>query len=182
MADILRLREMGMGLFLHWLALFAFWVVLSGFFDTLHLGSGLLCTGAVALLSRELQMMELPGPGRGRIHLAATPWHRIAPFVLWMLREIAIANWQVVRIVFDPRLPAKPALVRFRTTLTTDLGKTIFANSITLTPGTITVRAYDGEFVVHALVADEHVMAGLREMERRVHAALPGIEPPAAPA
>jgi multicomponent Na+:H+ antiporter subunit E len=171
-----------MGVILHWLVLLAFWVVLSGFFDTLHLGSGLLCTAAVALLSRELQTMELPGPGRRRLHLAAVPWYRIAPFVLWMVRQIAIANWQVVRVIFDPRLPIKPALVRFRTTLTTDLGKTIFANSITLTPGTITVRAHDGEFVVHALVADESIIAGLRTMERQVHAALPGIEPPPSPA
>jgi multicomponent Na+:H+ antiporter subunit E len=167
-----------MGLLLHWLALFAFWVALSGYFDPLHLGSGVLCTAAVALLSRELQMIDLPAPAGARLHLAALPWHRIALYAVWLLREIAIANWQVVRIVLDPRLPAKPALVRFRTSLVTDLGKTVFANSITLTPGTITVEVAGDEFVVHALVADEPMVAALHEMERRVHAALAGIEPP----
>jgi multicomponent Na+:H+ antiporter subunit E len=166
-----------MGLFLHWLALFAFWVTLSGFFDPLHVGSGILCTAAVAVLSRQLQLMEIPAR-QERFHLATAPWHRQAGFVLWMVREIAVANWQVVRIVLDPRLPINPAIVRFRSTLTTDLGKTIYANSITLTPGTITVQVAGDEFVVHALAADEPMVVGLREMERRVHAALPGIEPP----
>lgn len=166
-----------MGLFLHWLALFAFWIALSGFFDPLHIGSGLACTVAIAFLSRDLQLIALPAPHRGHLHLAAIPWHRIASFVVWMAREIALANWQVVRIVLDPRLPINPAIVRFRTTLTTDLGKTIFANSITLTPGTITVEVSGDEFVVHALAADEPMVVGLRQMERRVHTALLGIEP-----
>jgi multicomponent Na+:H+ antiporter subunit E len=166
-----------MGVILHWLMLFGFWLLLSGMFDAFHVGAGLLCTAAVALLSRHLQAIDLGVATRATRHLATVPWLRLGRYFVWLLREIAIANWQVVRLVLDPKLPIDPAVVRFRTRLHTDLAKTIFANSITLTPGTITVDVVDGEFVVHALAAQEPLVGGLREMERRVHAALPGIEP-----
>lgn len=165
-----------MSVLLHWVILFGFWLVLSGMFDPLHLVSGVCCTGAVAWLSRDLQMLALPRSERREMHLAQAPWLRLLRYSGWLLKEIALANWQVMRIVLDPKLPIDPGLVRFRTALETDLGVTLFANSITLTPGTITVEVAEHEFVVHALVADEPMVAGLTAMEKQVAASLVEIE------
>ena len=55
------------------------------------------------------------------------------------------------RIILDPKLPISPTLVRFKPSQKTDVGLVIHANSITLTPGTITVEAGPHEFLVHAL-------------------------------
>jgi multicomponent Na+:H+ antiporter subunit E len=68
--------------------------------------------------------------------------------------------------VLDPRLPVDPVVVRFKTRLTSDLAVTAFANSITLTPGTVTVDVEEREFVVHALTPQ--TPAGFAGMERRV--------------
>jgi multisubunit Na+/H+ antiporter MnhE subunit len=138
--------------------------------------AGIACTFAVAFLTYEMQLLEL-SPVRPPHHLLTVPWPRIWSYIVWLLREIAIANWQVLKIVLDPKLPIDPAVIRFRSGLQTDLGKTTLANSITLTPGTITVQVDGDEFVVHALVGGEPVVAGLKEMEDRIKRALPGIEP-----
>jgi multicomponent Na+:H+ antiporter subunit E len=170
-----------MGFFLHWVLLFAFWLVLSGMFDGFHAGLGLICTAAVAALSHQTQLVSL-GEGKGEMqHLAATSLHRQFLYSFWLLREVAIANWQVVRIVLDPKLPIDPVLFAFRSSVESDLGITILANSITLTPGTITIEAEQGEFLIHALVAGEPVVSGVRSIQERVISALPLQERAAVP-
>jgi multicomponent Na+:H+ antiporter subunit E len=76
--------------------------------------------------------------------------------------------WDVSRRILDPRLPISPTLVRFRPTQRTDIGLSIHANSITLTPGTITVDIGRGEFLVHALTAEGAAGVVDSEMDRRV--------------
>jgi multicomponent Na+:H+ antiporter subunit E len=165
-----------MGFVLHWFLLFAFWLVLSGMFDAFHTGMGLVCTAVVAALSHRMQLVGL-GTGVGETrHLASTSLHRQFLYSFWLLREIAMANWQVVKIVLDPKLPIDPVLIRFDSSVTSDLGITILANSITLTPGTITVEVEQGEFLVHALVGGEPAVSGIRAIQERVVAALPSHE------
>jgi multicomponent Na+:H+ antiporter subunit E len=169
-----------MGFVLHWMVLFAFWLVLSGMFDGFHLGLGLACTAAVAVLSRQMQLVSL-GRGDGETHhVAETALHRQFLYSFWLLREIAVANWQVVKIVLNPKLPIDPALIRFDSSVTSDLGITIMANSITLTPGTITLEVEQGEFLIHALVDGEAAVDGVRSIQERVIAALPSQEQAAA--
>lgn len=165
-----------MGLFLHWLLLFGFWLVLSGMFDGLHLGLGVVCTAAVAWLSQQMQLVSLHEGADETHHLAATALHRQFLYSIWLLGEIAIANWQVLKIVLDPKMPIDPALIRFDSSVTSDLGITILANSITLTPGTITVEVEQGEFLIHALVGNESAVDGVRSIQQRVIAALPTHE------
>jgi len=88
----------------------------------------------------------------------------------WLLKEIAKSAWEVSKIILNPRLPISPTLVRFAPSQKTDVGLVMHAQSITLTPGTITIEAEPGEFLVHALT-----QAGGRgvigsEMDRRVSA------------
>jgi len=154
--------------------LFAFWLVLSGLFDAIHLAAGLFSALLVAALTHRLQILE-PAPSGERIHLARAPWPRLFLYLLWLLREVVKANLQVLRVVLHPRLPIDPVLVRFRTHLTTDLAKTILANSITLTPGTITVQVSGDEFLVHSLLGPE-VTSDITRMQNQIARALPRLE------
>ncbi len=170
-----------MALLLHWITLFAFWVVLSGMLDAKHLGLGLLASGAVALLARQMQTVTTDASAdEAKVaHLGGVPWPRVFLYALWLLRAIAVANWQVARIVLDPRLPIAPGFCRIPTRLRGDLGVTLLANSITLTPGTIGVEAAEAgrhEVLVHALVLSDAVRADVHAMEDRIAAALGRFE------
>jgi multicomponent Na+:H+ antiporter subunit E len=75
----------------------------------------------------------------------------LAWYVPWLLVEIVKANVAVTRIVLDPRLPIEPTVVRVRPPFAGDLAVTTLANSITLTPGTITLDVDEGDLIVHSL-------------------------------
>jgi multicomponent Na+:H+ antiporter subunit E len=157
--------------------LFAFWLVLSGIFDLKHVTLGVLSTAAIALGSRDLMRVAQSPDGRASTHLATANWRGIFVYSMWLLRAIVEANIQIARVVLDPRLPIEPAMVRVPTRVTSDMEITILANSITATPGTITVRAADEEnreFVIHALVDPEGVPAAVHEIEDHVLTALRG--------
>ena len=74
------------------------------------------------------------------------------PYILW---EIVIANLEVAKIVLSPSLPIKPAIVKAKTTLKSDFGKMLLANSITLTPGTLTLDIEGDNVYIHCLKIDD---------------------------
>ena len=76
----------------------------------------------------------------------------------------------MTRVILDPRLPISPTLVRFKPSQRSDLGLVIHANSITLTPGTLTIEASAGEFLVHGLTREGAEGCIDSEMDRRATA------------
>lgn len=101
-----------------------------------------------------------------------SPYHRtpqLALYTLWLLVEIVKANAAVIARVLGPRTRIDPAMVSIRATARTDLGKALFANSITLTPGTVTVDVAGDELKVHALLREKATVASFEPMDR--HAA-----------
>lgn len=146
------------------LALSAFWLLLSGLFTPFLLAAGAGCALAVLAFARRMDVVDHEGHP---IHLG---WRAAVSYWPWLLREIVKSSWDVSRRILHPRLPISPTLVRFRPSQATPLGLVIHANSITLTPGTISVEVAPGEFLVHALT--EEGAAGLAgsEMDRRVAA------------
>ena len=150
--------------FLTFLICFVTWIILSGRFDLFHLGLGVIACSITASLSgtmlisvRELDRL----PGR---------WGRFILYVPWLLYQVMLANLHVMYLVCHPRMNEliDPRIVRFRSRLKKPMSLLIFANSITLTPGTITVYvSISGEFTVHAI--DEASGAALPgEMEERI--------------
>jgi multicomponent Na+:H+ antiporter subunit E len=85
------------------------------------------------------------------------------------MKETFIANMQVVKIVLSPSMPIDPLVVEVKSDLKSDLGLTILANSITITPGTVTLDIKeDNVFVVHALT-EYHAQGILeRQIEHKV--------------
>ena len=141
--------------------LFAFWLVFSGHFDPLHLTLGVVCSALVAALSYDLLLPSLP----------SSTWplltSRFLLYLPWLLYEIVLANLHVVYLVLRPGL-IRPRVVRFTTRLKSELAQVTLGNSITLTPGTITMDIQDGEFHIHAVSEKAAASLMTGDMERRV--------------
>jgi multicomponent Na+:H+ antiporter subunit E len=140
------------------------WLLLSGIYDNaLILGLGVVSVVAVVLVSRRMNLVDTEGTP---IHLTA----RIPIYGPWLLWEIMKSSVGVARRAFALKPEIDPTLIRLPTRLRSDLSRVIYANSITLTPGTVTVSVEPDTLVVHALT--RHGAAGLEEgdMERRVAA------------
>lgn len=144
------------------IALFLFWIVLSGFFTPFLLGAGVLSALAVAWFANRMDVVDHEGHP---IHLgpgALTYWP-------WLFKEIAKSAWAVSKIILDPRLPVTPTIVKFAPGQRTVVGLVTHANSITLTPGTISIEVEPGEFVVHGLTREGAEGCIDSEMNRRVN-------------
>jgi multicomponent Na+:H+ antiporter subunit E len=141
--------------------LYGFWLVLSGMFTPFLLAGGLGAAIGVAALARR---MEAAGQDGHALHLTLAA----VAYWPWLVKEIARSGWQVSRVILDPRLPISPTLARFRPSQASTVGLVIHANSITLTPGTVTVEADRGEFLVHALTREAAAGLADSEMDRRV--------------
>lgn len=125
-------------------ALYAFWLLLSGFFESFLMTVGAASALGVVWLSRRMDVVDREGHP---IHLGP----RALLYWPWLLIAIVKSAWSVSLIILHPRLPISPTLVRIRPLQRTDLGRALLANSITLTPGTVTIEAGIEEFLVHAL-------------------------------
>jgi multicomponent Na+:H+ antiporter subunit E len=143
------------------------WGILSGMFDPFHMTLGLICCLLIAHFSHGLLFWggDAKSWSRGFVH-----WILYIPSLFW---EIILANIHVIRVVVHPRMLEiiDPQVIHFRTILKRPISKVTLAQSITLTPGTITVDIRDDEFTVHAL--DRTVAEGCPgAMEERIRKAL----------
>ncbi len=144
--------------------LMVFWVLFSGKLDSFHLLLGVLSCLIVAYLSADLlfagvRFSRIPGL-----------WFRFARYTPWLVYQVFLANIHVLYLVFHPRMMEliDPKMLHFRSRLKDDMALVTFANSITLTPGTITVYvSVYGDFQVHAIdVPSGKGLPG--EMEERI--------------
>ena len=121
------------------------WLLWSGYFhEPLLLSFGV---GSCALVVWLVARMD-------RVDGTPTQWGllpRLLLYTPWLLLEVIKSNLHVVRLILSPGLPIRPQLVSGPASQTTDLGQVIYANSITLTPGTITLDLRDGHVLVHAI-------------------------------
>lgn len=143
-----------------WLVLFGTWLLLSGHFEPLLLGLGVLSCAAVVAIVHRMEVLDHEGHP---VHL--TP--HVFTYWLWLGWEIVKANWDVARRVLDPSLPISPTFLRVKASQPSELGQMIYANSITLTPGTISVDVGGGEILVHSLTREGADSLVEGEMDRR---------------
>ena len=145
------------------LVLLILWGLLSGHAEPLLIGLGIVSVVAVVLIARRMDLIDHEGHP---IHLSP----RAAAYWPWLLWQIVKANTDVARVIVQGRMPISPRLVRVEALQRSELGQVIFANSITLTPGTVTIALEDGALTVHALTtaaADDLGGAEPGEMNRR---------------
>ena len=143
--------------------LFLHWILWSGKFDAFHLSLGVISCALVTFMSHDLFLKRNKLSPKLLVESI-----RFIKYIPWLLYQIVLSNIHVASLVLSPRMPIDPKLIIYKTKLKSDISLVTFANSITLTPGTITADIDDGEYVVHALsrkVADD-LMTG--EMEDKV--------------
>jgi multicomponent Na+:H+ antiporter subunit E len=145
------------------LVLFITWLLFSGFFEPLLLAFGVVSCLLVVWIAHRMDMIDREGQP---IHLGL----RIVTYWFWLIGEIVKANVDVARRIIDPKLPIQPNVFWTKASQHSELGQVIYANSITLTPGTISMRVADGSILVHALTAESAAGVEQGDMDRRVAA------------
>ena len=137
------------------------WLLLSGIYQPLIVILGVVSCAFVAWIAHRMDVVDREGHP---IHLS---WK--APIYWpWLIWEIVKSNIAVARIIIDPKLPISPRVLKVKASQVDELGHVIYANWITLTPGTVSIDLMDGWIEVHALA--EPFATGLEsgEMDRRV--------------
>lgn len=135
--------------------LMGFWLLLSGHYDFFHVAMGVLSSVMIILLNLRLRRYYFFTDEVFKTSPITTPLNYlrfVVIYIPWLIWQIIVASLQVAYVVLHPRMPIDPALLKFTTKLPTMGSKVILGNSITLTPGTITIQITEDEFLVHALM------------------------------
>ena len=139
--------------------LFIFWLVLSGHYTPFLIGCGVVISLMIALFSRRLHIVDEEGHP---IHLLLSAF-RYWP---WLVMQIIMSACKVARILISPTLQITPTLTRVRMSQKTAVGRVTYANSITLTPGTVSI-ALEGEYIlVHAITRENALDVESGEMDK----------------
>jgi len=142
----------------------ALWLVFSGKFDALHVGFGLFSIGLVLRLTHGLTTRRrTEGDGIVTVRPLA-----LVLYLGWLAKEIVVANLDIARLVLSPSLPIDPVLVRFTTSLPNTVARVALGNSITLTPGTLTLEITGHDVLVHAITEQAATGPSIDAMERRL--------------
>lgn len=150
------------------LVLLAFWVLLSGQVDFTQshqrylFGCGIVSCAFATYVAARVGFLYEEGDFTGIVL-------RQPPYLVWLLGQILVSNLDVARRVWAPKLDISPEVLRIPYETETDLATAIYANSITLTPGTVSVMVDEErrEILIHALTKGKE--ASLRDMHDRVH-------------
>ena len=139
---------------LEFVILYIFWFVLSGRLDPKNIVMGIVVAALVTFLTHEFIYNPLSTKtGLGTKYLFACAF-RIILYFPWLVLAIIKANLQVAGILIKPRMHIDPVLLQFETKLSKRISLVTLANSITITPGTITVELENGKYIVHSLVRE----------------------------
>lgn len=142
------------------LVLFSVWLLLSESVNPLHIWVGLAASFCVAALNA----------GGDAAYSASVRWWQMLLYLPWLFGRILASGIHLAYLILHPRLPIGPKLFRYRTELDTEEAVMLLGNSITLTPGTITVEASSEELLVHAIDEDSAKDVASRRLETKVAA------------
>lgn len=132
------------------ITLTAFWLLLSGYFDKINLLIlGLLSVILVVYFAVRMKVMQ------HKNQPLYFPFFSLLSYWFWLFKEIFKSNISVAKMIINPKMPIKPLLKIVHSDQNTEIGRVIYANSITLTPGTVAMNvSLDSGIIVHALHQD----------------------------
>ena len=156
-------RYKAMQILLTLLLWFVAWLLWSGMTKPLLLVLGALSCLLVLVLSKRMGFFD---KSVYSLHLVG----HLIPFWGWLGKELVASNIQVARIVLDPELPISPTVTRIEALPKGPVGQAILGNSITLTPGTVTIDDHEGQLYVHCLTREGAAALQDGEINRRVAA------------
>ncbi|MFQ5757816.1 MAG: Na+/H+ antiporter subunit E [Acidiferrobacterales bacterium] len=143
------------------LVLFALWLLLSGHYVPLLIGLGALSALLVVTIALRMDVVDREGHP---IHLSL----KALLYWPWLAWEILKSNVDVACRILNPTLPISPTVIRVKASQKSELGKVIYANSITLTPGTVSIDIDGDRIEVHALTREAAQALRTGDMDRRV--------------
>jgi multicomponent Na+:H+ antiporter subunit E len=154
------------GLIIQAFLLAGLWLLLSGKFEPIYFLWGAFSVALAIGLSHRLS--NLPLDEKHEFGHPVIIFHRLIIYIFWLIGEILKSGITIAYVVLHPKMPIQPMLVRFRSMQPNVLTKVILGNSITLTPGTLTLDIIDDQFIVHAITMDtaQDLISG--DMEARV--------------
>jgi multicomponent Na+:H+ antiporter subunit E len=141
--------------------MFGLWLVLSGHYSPFFLIIGAACSALVVFISLRMDVLDHE---YRPLHLG---W-RLLRYLPWLIFKIIQSNIAVTRCILHPGMPIQPTLVKLQASQKSELGQVTYANSITLTPGTVTIELKNGEIEAHALTREAAMELEAGEMDRRV--------------
>ena len=142
---------------------FVAWLLWSGLYKPLLITLGILSCLLVLVLSRRMGFFD---KSVYSLHLIL----RLLPFWAWLGKELVISNIAVARIILSPQMKISPMVMQLEALPKGPVGQAILGNSITLTPGTVTLDDYEGRLYVHCLTREGAEALREGEMNRRVAA------------
>ncbi|MEL7273052.1 MAG: Na+/H+ antiporter subunit E [Pseudomonadota bacterium] len=146
------------------ISLFALWLLLSGLYKPILISFGVISSALVTWVVYRLGLMGRRGLFN---HLKIVAFFR---YLFWLTVEVGKADWAVTKVILSPTLPKRQRLIRVPCKQHSDVARMIYANSITLTPGTVTVETEEDYVIVHALTDEAADAKGLAAMGDRVSA------------
>ncbi|WGI23338.1 Na+/H+ antiporter subunit E [Amylibacter sp. IMCC11727] len=146
------------------LTLFALWLLMSGIYKPLVVWLGLASAIIAVLVVRRMDIVD-----GHRLSIPLKPLKFIT-YLGWLMKEIAVSNIAVTKLILSQKMGLRQHLFRVPNTQRSELAATVYANSITLTPGTITVEIDSEAFWVHAASFDDATHDALADMDARVSA------------
>lgn len=132
----------------------AFWFLLSGRFGLQYVIFLVASVGVVIWLNPERPFRGLDPSRDGGLVGLLRSIPPLVRYLVWLMWNIILANLEVARLILHPRMPINPSLVIFETRLRDPMARVVVANTITLTPGTVTIDLEDQTYLVHALVPE----------------------------
>ena len=124
------------------IALFVLWLVLSASYDVIHVVMGIVIAAILVWINPK------PAPSTRKFS-----WLSAIGYIPWLFGRVLKSGFHVSKLILDPALPIKPELLHHKTSLRSDGELVVLGNSITLTPGTITIEVAPGELIVHSIDA-----------------------------
>lgn len=148
------------------ISLMLFWVIMSGYLDVIHLSMGVVTVAGVMIFNYKLKNYrffddDIEDLNQFRFGYAFF-------YVFWMAYQIIVAGFHVAWVIMRPHLHVETSIIKFKVDLPSSHAKMILGNSISLTPGTLTILIEDDEFTVHSLTLKSHEGIVNDEMPRQV--------------
>ena len=149
--------------FISFIFFLSIWVIFSGKFDAFHISLGVFSSLVVAFTSKDLYKSNLP------IVLDIKVFFRFLLYVPWLIYQIIKSNLMVAKIILSKNVikNVDPQIFTYKTKLNNNLAKMIFANSITLTPGTVTISLLNDRLTIHAL-NKAGALQGVKDIENKL--------------
>lgn len=148
--------------------LFIFWILLSGRFEVKFFIYGVFTSLIAGYVCMPLLMLK-SADGKNEYFALGFPILKLAAYCLWIFWQLITSNFALAKAIVSPDLAINPRVVRFKVHMDNPMALTVLANSITLTPGTVTMNVTnDGIYEIHALTDDAAAGIEAGDMQRRV--------------